>query len=148
MILSQKTLYAIRSIFELSKRLNQGPVKLPIIAREQHIPRRFLEVIMGELRQAKYVESRRGKSGGYMMARDPGKLTVGEIINFMEGKLDIVECLGGSHAKARCPLKEKCIFLPFWQKVANAISGVIDSTTFQDLIEEEKQSSQSVNWTI
>ncbi len=79
MILSQKSQYAVRAVFELAKRHGAGPVAAARLAEAQYIPLRFLENILGELRQAGFVESVRGKEGGYRLSRPPAQ--VGQAAN-------------------------------------------------------------------
>ena len=148
MILSQKTLYALRALFELAKRNHQGPIKLPIVSKAQAIPLRFLEVIMGELRQAKFVVSKRGKLGGYMFAREPKDLTIGEIISFIEGEIRVVDCTAGSKTRQPCVLRENCVFIPLWEDVRKSISSVIDKTSFQQLIEMQKRVNDNITYSI
>ncbi len=138
MLVSQKCQYALRAIFELARRNGQGPTKIAEIAEAQAIPKRFLEVILGQLKQGGFATSQRGSEGGYRLARDPAGLSVGEVIRFVQGPIGPVDCLV-DEVRDTCPLHEGCVFLPMWQEVADAISGVYDSTTFEDLIEQDAQ---------
>jgi len=136
MVISQKCQYAVRAVFELSKRHGEGPVRIARVAEAQAIPVRFLEVILNQLKQGGFVLSQRGARGGYLLAGSPEELTVGDIIRFVEGPLGPVECaMGGS--RTDCPLYGDCVFLPMWEKVRAAISGVYDQTTFQSLVEQD-----------
>jgi len=148
-MVSQKCQYAIRAIFELARRHGEGPVRIGDIANAQAIPSRFLEVILGQLRQAGFVQSRRGAAGGYLLARQPSKLTVGEIVEFVEGPLVPVECMTGKASK-ECSLSGNCVFLDMWKRAAKAVSDVYDRTSFQDLVDEEtrRQSSVSLTYSI
>jgi len=130
-LVSQKCQYGLRAIFELAKRQEQGPAKIAAIAEAQAIPPRFLEVILSELKQGGFVESRRGREGGYLLAREPGQITVGEVIGFIGGPIGPVEPAPGR------PEDPACVFTRMWEKVRSAISGVCDNITFQDLLEEE-----------
>jgi Rrf2 family protein len=141
MLISQKCQYALRALFELSKREGQGPVKISEIARAQAIPARFLEVILGQLKQAGFVFSQRGSRGGYALARSPKELTVGEVIRFVEGPFGPVIC-ATSRSHSDCPLYGDCVFLPMWERVREAISDVYDHTTFRDLLEEEVRKAE------
>ena len=140
MNLSQKCQYALRAIFELSKRHGEGPISVAQIADAQAIPPRFLLLILGQLRQAGFVESRRGVQGGYMLAGEPGVLTVGDIIRFMEGPLSPVRCIGAEGA-TRCPLSGRCAFMGLWDRAKQAVADVYDTTTFRDLLDEELASA-------
>lgn len=137
MFISQKCQYALRAVFELSLRYGDGPVKIADIAENQAIPPRFLEVILSQLKQGGFVESRRGSEGGYFLSTSPVKLTVGDIIRFIEGPVEPVGC--GRGGDEDCPLLGDCVFLSMWERLGDAISEVYDSTTFQSLIEEYQQ---------
>lgn len=139
MFVTQKTQYALRAIFELARRNGQGPAKIAEIAKAQAIPPRFLEVILSQLKQGGFVESQRGSLGGYWLARPANELTVGEIIQFIEGPFGPVECVNDQAKSSECPLHDDCVFLPMWAKVQEAVSQVYDNTTFQDLIEQAKR---------
>ena len=141
MSLSQKCQYSLRATFELAKRYGEGPVKIADIAERQAIPARFLEVILNQLKQAGFAESRRGSAGGYVLTRPPGSLTVGEIIRYVEGPLSPVQCLGGA-SEDQCSLRDSCTFFPMWERANEALSEVYDTTTFEDLVEEQKLKSR------
>ena len=137
-VVSQKCQYALRAIFELAKRYGEGPVKIAEIAQAQAIPLRFLEVILSQLRQAGFVESRRGNDGGYFLSRSPEALTVADVMRFVEGPLAPVGCVGEGGTDD-CPLVGGCVFLPMWRKAEEAVAHVYDNTSFQDLVEEERK---------
>jgi len=141
MHISQKCQYALRAIFELAKRSGQGWVKIAEIAEAQAIPSRFLEVILSQLKQAGFVSSQRGKHGGYILLCPPGKLTVGEVMRFIQGPMEPVHCVTDS-SRDKCPLYGECAFLPMWKKVRDAMSEVYDNTTFQDLVDQEEQKTR------
>ena len=141
MQVTQKCQYALRAIFELAKRNGRGPVKIAEIADAQDIPPRFLEVILSQLKQGAFVASQRGAEGGYMLLRQPDELSVGEVMRFLQGPIGPVECL--LDGKKNCALFGSCVFLPMWEKVAKAMAGVYDSTTFHDLVENERHQDAS-----
>ena len=101
----------MRAVFELAKRDDSGPVKTATIAAAEVIPVRFLEIILNQLKQAGFVESRRGSDGGYLLQRNPRDLSVGDIIRFIEGPVGPVGCLGDQPTES-CPLSESCVFMP------------------------------------
>ena len=138
-MLSQKCQYALRAILELAKHYGQGPVKIGDVADAQAIPPRFLEVILSQLKQGGFVESRRGAEGGYLLARAPRHLVVGQVLRFVEGPLGPIACVADSADSSvePCPIHDHCVFLPMWEKVHGAMAAVYDGTTFQDLLDEE-----------
>ncbi len=139
MLVSQKCQYALRAVFELARRNGQGPVKIAEIAKAQAIPVRFLEVILGQLKQGGFVRSQRGNEGGYFLTRDPRELTVGDMIRFVQGPIVPVECVMGDGDRNKCPFYGSCVFLPMWEKVEKALAGVYDATTIQDLMDLEER---------
>mgnify|MGYP006310018103 CR=1 FL=1 len=139
MAVSQKCQYALRSLFELAKRHNSGPAKISDIARTQNIPSRFLEVILNELKQGGFTESRRGKEGGYFLARAPEDISVGEIVRFVQGPLFPVDEEALFPGKNPPPDTPGVVFVPIWKRVENALSEIYDQTTFRDLLDEEER---------
>ncbi len=141
MSLSQKCQYALRSLFELAKRVGEGPVSVAEIAEKQAIPPKFLELILGQLKQTGWVESYRGVHGGYSLAVAPRELTVGEVIRAVEGPLKPVRCIAGQDG-GDCPLQGKCAFTGLWERAERAVADVYDSTSLQSLVDEEKAANQ------
>jgi Rrf2 family transcriptional regulator, cysteine metabolism repressor len=142
MAVSQKAQYALRATFELGKRLGSGVAKIGDVAQAQAIPPRFLEVILNQLKQGGFVESRRGVQGGYLLAKDPADITVGEILKFIDGPSLPVRCIADA-GPTDCPLHGRCAFMGLWQRAAQAVSGVYDKTTIADLIEDERSAPHS-----
>ena len=86
MTISVKGEYALQAIFDLSMNRRGEPVKIADIARRQKIPQKFLELILAGLKQGGFVESRRGAEGGYLLARNPELITVGEVLRLRRGR--------------------------------------------------------------
>ena len=137
-MISQKCKYALRAVFELFKRRDKGPIKNAEIAEAQAIPPRFLEVILSQLKQGGFVDSKRGADGGYFLLPLHYDLSVGEIIRFVQGPTGPVDCVI-DNVRDNCPLYGDCAFLSMWQRVGKAVSDVYDNTTFQDLLDEENR---------
>jgi Rrf2 family transcriptional regulator, cysteine metabolism repressor len=137
MKLSVKAEYAVQAIFDLACQTSRDPVRIADIAQRQDIPQKFLELILASLRQAGFVESRRGAEGGYLLARAASSITVGEVLRHVEGT---------STLRSR----EMPGMAEFWQRVDQSLSDVIDQTTFQDLARswQESQHRFVENWEI
>ncbi|KKL10688.1 hypothetical protein LCGC14_2553300, partial [marine sediment metagenome] len=103
MNVSQKCQYALRAVFELAKRQGRGPTTISDVAEAQAIPPRFLELILGQLRQGGFVDSRRGPRGGYLLPVTSPALTIGQIIEFIDGPIAPVRCVVGG-PDVDCPL--------------------------------------------
>lgn len=149
MQVSQKSRYALRALFELARQYGQGPIRISEIAREQAIPPRFLEGILNQLKQAGLARSVRGARGGYELARPPAEMTVGEMMRVTEGPIAPTAC-GSDGGEEGCPLYPECAFLPMWQRAARALAEVYDCTTFQNLLDEDRQRRERENpmWVI
>jgi len=145
---SQKCQYALRAILELALRYPAESVTtVAEIADKQKIPIRFLEQILARLRAGGYVESRRGNQGGYVMTVSPSSISVGEIIRFIEGPDESVDCLKkapGNH----CPFGNDCVFRDLWERAQSSIVEIFDSTSFQDLVDKQKLSGNGSDYTI
>ena len=141
MFVSVKSEYALLAIFDLAAKPSGAPIRIAEIARRQKIPQKFLELILAGLKQAGFVESRRGAEGGYLLARAPESITVGEVLRSVEGSPE---------GKGRARRKTETPFTEMWRNVESAVSGVVDHTTFADLLRDwsEKQNRYVMNWDI
>lgn len=133
----KKNQYALRAIFELAKHRGKGPTKISEIAQAQAIPMRFLEVILNQLKASGLVVSRRGFYGGYSLTRSPDKITVGEIFRFLKRPSSVTFCAACT-SKTECPFNGECAFYEMWNQVNDAIFNIYDTTTIQDLLNNEK----------
>jgi Rrf2 family protein len=149
MSVSSKCYYALRAIYALAGHTGPEPMKIAEIAERQRIPIRFLEVILNQLKGGGFVQSRRGAEGGYRLARPADQLTVGEVMRYIDGPIAPVDCVSQTRPKV-CEVPGGCDFYPFWGRVRQAISGVVDHTTFADLVQENRERSRSFvgDWTI
>jgi Rrf2 family transcriptional regulator, cysteine metabolism repressor len=141
MNVSVKGEYALQAIFDLASQTKGEPVKIAEIARRQQIPQKFLELILASLKQGGFVESRRGAEGGYLLARNPESITVGEVIRYVDGS--------NGH-KSRKRREAESPFSMMWERVDNAIDAVTGTTNFANLVREwtERNSHYEPNWEI
>ncbi len=149
MSVSSKCYYAIRAVYALAAHGAESPMKIADIAEREMIPIRFLEVILNQLKGGGFVQSRRGAEGGYKLARPADSITVGEIMRYVDGPIAPVDCVSQSRPK-ECEFHGECHFFGFWGRVRQAISDVVDQTTFADLMRESASRPRAfVNeWTI
>lgn len=140
MAFSQKTVYALRAVLELSMREGMGPIPITLVAEAQQIPPRFLENILIQLKQSGLVESVRGKDGGYRLAKPCKSLSVGQVLRAVEGQLYPVNCLGNT--ADTCPMRADCIFMPMWEKAMQAMLDVYDATTFDTLVADARKKKE------
>jgi Rrf2 family cysteine metabolism transcriptional repressor len=138
---SVKGEYALQAIFDLASQAGNEPVKIADIARRQQIPQKFLELILASLKQGGFVESRRGAEGGYLLAKRPDAITVGDVLRFVEGRRD---------EKTRIRHQRNSPLGELWDRADTAVNTVLDSATFAQLVREwtEKHSHFVPNWEI
>jgi Rrf2 family cysteine metabolism transcriptional repressor len=141
MNISRKGEYALLAIFDLAANASPEPVKIADIARRQKIPQNFLEVILVSLKEAGFVESRRGPEGGYLLSKRPESITVGEVLRFVEG---------WQERRSRLRRMVDSPFAELWDKADQATDSVLDSTSFAQLVREstEKDNRFVRNWEI
>lgn len=149
MSVSSKCYYAIRAIYALAEHDSPEPMKIADIAARELIPIRFLEVILGQLKGGGFVQSRRGAEGGYRLARPADQITIGEVMRYVDGPIAPVDCVSQSRPK-ECEFHGECSFFGFWGRVRQAISDVVDHTTFADLLREnhERKKQHVRDWVI
>jgi Rrf2 family transcriptional regulator, cysteine metabolism repressor len=138
MSVSQKSQYALRALFELAKSRDDGPIAVADIADAQAIPRRFLELILAQLRRVGFVASHRGVQGGYTLAVSPGAISVADILRALDGSLAPVKCIA-TESPTHCRLKGECVFADLWKRARDAVAKVYETTTLQDLLEKERR---------
>jgi len=155
MHVSSKCYYALRAIYELSEHTGSAPLKIAEIAQRQHIPLKFLEAILSNLKGGGFVKSWRGAEGGYRLARPADRITIGEVLRFMDGPVAPVDCVSQSQP-SECEFHGDCAFFEFWHQVRQSISDVVDRTTFADLVRRNHSRRESraeeevyvANWSI
>jgi Rrf2 family protein len=135
--LSRKARYALRALYALANDESNGPVLIADLAEREHIPHKFLELILLELRNAGILRSKKGKGGGYALARSPREVTLGQIIRVVDGPLAPIPCVS-ERAYVRCEecvSEESCGTRMVMKEVRDAIAKILDGTTLADVCE-------------
>lgn len=131
MKISTKGRYALRLMMDLAENNNGSPISLKDVAKRQDISDKYLEQIISILNKAGYVRSVRGAQGGYMLKMEPQNYTVGMILRQTEGSLAPVACIEDDEIV--CDRQQQCVTSIVYKKINDAISGVVDNITLQDL---------------
>ncbi len=149
MRISTKGDYATRAVQDLALHYNQGPIQIEEIARRQHLPARYLEQILLSLKRAGFLESKRGVSGGYYLAKHPREITLGAIIRATEGPIIPIFCVGTGKREI-CIEEPHCSLRDIWADVRDAVIKIVDHTTLEDLCRQVKvkQQRQGVTYQI
>lgn len=135
MIISSKGRYALRVMTDLAEHADQGFISLADISARQEISLKYLEAITALLNKAGFLDSLRGKSGGYKLKKKPEDYTLREILEVTEGGIVPVNCacLTGDE---ECKRSALCPTMPVWQRLDLIISDYLESVTLKDLITE------------
>lgn len=136
MKISTKGRYALRLMLDLALNNTGEYIAIKSIAGRQEISDKYLEQIISILNKAGYVKSVRGAQGGYRLAKEPSEYTVGMILRLTEGSIAPVECLD-DNAEV-CNRTNACVTKEVWIKLYDAIKGVVDHITLQDLVDKQK----------
>lgn len=139
--------YALKTMLDLAVHYDANSViTIHDLAKRLDIPIKFLEQILLDLKRGGFVESRRGKVGGYHLAKVPAQIKLGEIIRFIEGPVEPIACVEKRYSG--CKDIYKCIFRKIWQEVGRATSQIIDNITLEDLANQVKQAEKSYAYSI
>ncbi len=135
MKVSTKGRYALRVMLDLAQHRDQGFISLKEIADRQKISMKYLETIVGILNRAGYVQSLRGKSGGYKLTRGTEEYTIGSILKLTEGSMAPVTCI--ENGEPICERAGECITLPLWRGLDKVIDEYLENITLADLLEQK-----------
>ena len=144
MKLSTRTRYGTRAALELAEAYGRGPLQIKVIAERQDINVKYLEQLLTMLKSTGFIRSVRGSKGGYVLAREPGKIKLSEIFIALEGQPVAVECL---EDEKQCLRAIDCVTRQVWLQVQQAVMDVLDSMTLQDLVERAKN-EEALNYQI
>ena len=136
MKISTKGRYGLRLVLDLAVNYDNGLISLKDIAQRQEISEKYLEQIIILLHKSGLIKSMRGAQGGYTLTRSPKDITVGEVLRSLEGPFVPVDCVLNPSS---CPRSPKCATITVWEKIGNAVNGVLDSMTMQDLVTDYNQ---------
>lgn len=137
MNLSKRCEYALRTLIALgiAGRLGRPVLTLGAIARQENIPVRFLEQILRQLLLAGFVQSRRGKKGGYALGRPAAKVPMGDVVRLVDGPLAPISCVSKTgYERCSCPDEDHCGLHLLMGDVRSAVADVLDRRTLADVV--------------
>ncbi|MCI8795417.1 MAG: Rrf2 family transcriptional regulator [Dorea sp.] len=137
MKLSTKGRYGLRAMIDLARYSEEDPVSINSIAARQGISERYLEQLMGLLRKAGLVRSIRGASGGYVLTRSSGEISVGDVLRALEGSLEPVKC-AAFYSEEGCMAADGCVTKYVWQKINDSINETVDKMMLDELVRESR----------
>jgi len=137
MRLSTRGRYGLKAMYQLALHYGEGPIPLNYVANEQGLSENYLEQLFSVLRKEGLLISVRGAQGGYMLAKHPEDITVGNILRALEGDMAPVDCVINDNVT--CEREEGCVTKLVWMRLKDSINNVIDSITLQDMLNEQKK---------
>ncbi|HEY0297999.1 MAG TPA: Rrf2 family transcriptional regulator [Arachidicoccus sp.] len=133
-MLSKKTQYAFKALMYLSQQKDKGPILIAEISRKKKIPLKFLENILLEMKKEGILDSKKGKGGGYFLAKDPGKIVLAEVMRLIDGPISLLPCVSLHFYKKcdNCDEKE-CGLRNVLIRVRDANLAILEHQTVADL---------------
>src|SRR5882757_4707260 len=132
MQLSMRTDYALRALFTLVEHHGGAPIPIRELARRNDVPKRFLEQIMLALKSQGWVESTAGIRGGYVLAKSPAKITMGEVVRHFDGIIAPIDCVSVT-GYTRCSQEPVCKFRRVFLDARNYVAGIMDRATLAEV---------------
>ncbi|MGN6819063.1 MAG: RrF2 family transcriptional regulator [Sphingomonas sp.] len=139
-MLTQRSRYALRAMLYLAEAApGSAPIPMNRIAENAHVPRKFLELILADLREAGFLHSHRGKAGGYCLSRPKHLISLGEIIRVIEGPLALVPCVSRTAYRrcADCKDEASCAIRHAMARVRDETARILDGTSLADATSED-----------
>ena len=138
-MLSKKCKYAIHALVYLAEKYQQGPIQISEIAAKRHIPKKFLEQILLDLRNAGFLYSKKGAGGGYSLNKDPKDIYLVSIMRITDGPIAMVPCasLNFYHKCDECKSETTCGIRDVFVEVRDATLRILSETSIADVIARE-----------
>lgn len=138
-MLSKKTKYALKAAIALAHSFEdeKGPVLISDLAEREGIPKKFLELILLDMKNAGFVQSKKGKGGGYMLRRTPAEIYMGQIIRMFEGPLALLPCVSQTAYVqcSECRDERRCGLRLVMKDVRDATAQILDKTSLADVLD-------------
>ncbi len=135
-MLSKKAKYALKGMVILAQRYGEGPILIADIAAPDKMPRKFLELILLELKNHGLLQSKKGKGGGYFLAKPPNTIAAGQIVRIVDGPIAPLPCVSRTAYMRcdECPDERTCPIRLVMKDVREATAKILDSATLADMI--------------
>ena len=149
-MLSKKAKYGLKALIYLAAQPVDRSVLIADIANQERIPKKFLDMILLEMRNANILTSRKGKGGGYALALPPERIVIGSVVRLLDGPLAPVPCVSKTAYRRcdDCTSEETCRIRRLMGRVRDAIADVLDTTTLADLSRYDEGRAFVMNYDI
>src|SRR5467141_3745598 len=134
-MLSMKAKYGLRALASLAKEYGKGPLLISDISSRERIPKKFLEIILLDLKKKGFLQSRKGKGGGYYLNRVPATISVGALIRALDGPLALLPCVSQMAYErcAECPNEETCGIHMVFKEVRDSTDAILERATLAEM---------------
>lgn len=135
-MLSRKAKYGLKAMIHLAQRAGEGPVLIEQVAAAEGISRKFLELILLELKKKGLLHSRKGRGGGYQLGREPGAIFMGDIVRILDGPLAPVQCVSVTAYRRcdECADERTCGIRLVMKEVRDSIAHILDTESLADVL--------------
>jgi Rrf2 family protein len=136
--MSKKCKYALKALIRLGRDYGGGSLLTDDIAKSENIPKKFLELILLDLKRAGYVRSKQGAKGGYRLVQDPRQISLAEIYRLFDGAIALVPCVSQKFYEIcdDCPDEEACRLKPLFVEVREKTNKLLEGVTIQSFLDE------------
>ena len=143
-MISKKTKYGLQALLLLAREYGQGPLLISELAEREGIPKKFLEYILLQLKNAGVLQSQKGKGGGYALAKAPAEISVGQAVRILEGPLAPVPCVSVmAYQKCQeCRDERTCGIRLVMKDVRDAMARILDHTSLQDMLQRSEDEAR------
>ncbi|MBK1438379.1 Rrf2 family transcriptional regulator [Parapedobacter sp. ISTM3] len=140
-MLSKKAKYAIKALIVLGRNYGKEPMQILRIAEEERIPKKFLEQILLEMRNAGILYSKKGAGGGYNLNKAPEDIRLSQVMRLIDGPIALLPCVSLNFYRScdECKSEEVCGIRDTFIDVRNAMLQILNDTSIADIIDKEKR---------
>jgi Rrf2 family protein len=135
-MLTKKAKYGLQAVLSLARDYGKGPVTISDLAKREVIPKKFLESILLELKNRNILYSIKGKNGGYVLAKPPNEISMGEVVRYLDGPLAPVPCVSKTAYRkcTECEDERTCGIRLVMKKVRDSIADILDGTSLEGVL--------------
>lgn len=138
-MISKKTKYALNALVYLARNESEGPILISQIAREQHIPQKFLEAILLDLKNAGILNSKKGRGGGYYLIKTPQEVNMADVMRLFDGAIALLPCVTHRYYERceECRDEATCGIRDVFQEVRNETVNILKRSTLAEIMSRE-----------
>ena len=138
--------YALKTVLDIALNYNGELATIPDMSKRLDIPKKFLEQILLDLKKGGFVNSKRGKEGGFYLAKPPAEIRLGDVVRFIDGPIEPIGCVNDCYKE--CRDLDRCVFRNIWRKASDALTEIVDNVTLEDLVKDVNRGKDALNYCI